>query len=209
MRILKEMFKAALIIIVMAVVLMLVLFNGNIIRAIERSVQEEETARETIKVSAAVMAGVAVLERIEPPVERETVAVDKVTASGIRVPAYIVELTEKYGEVYGVEPSLIQAVIYRESTFRPNLENKYGTCFGLMQVSAKWHSWRLKEGESITDPEANIRIGTEYLSELIDRFGKLEVALMKYNGDSKALQPGYVSKYTQDVLRVKAELERK
>lgn len=56
-----------------------------------------------------------------------------------------------------------------------------GESVGLFQIQPKWHSQRLKEGESLLDPEVNTRIACEILTELMDKYGTLDEVLTAYN----------------------------
>lgn len=94
----------------------------------------------------------------------------------------------------GVDAALIAAVIYSESRFRDN-ETSHAGARGLMQITPATarEIERLSGGTEfrladLSDPELNIRYGTFYLRELLDRYGGNEVAaLAAYNaGPSKA-----------------------
>ena len=43
---------------------------------------------------------------------------------------------------------------------------------------------------ALFDPKLNIRVGIRFLKELLDRYGRLDIALSHYNGGSKVRQPG-------------------
>lgn len=133
--------------------------------------------------------------------------VEVLKAAPIEVPGYIVEITERVGEQYDICPELLQAIAWRESRFDADAVNASGTCFGLMQVSEKWHSHRMNDGENLLDPETNIRVATEYLSELFERYEDPAIVLMIYNGDSRWSKSNYISGYAEDILSLSAELE--
>jgi soluble lytic murein transglycosylase len=82
---------------------------------------------------------------------------------------------------------LLVALIDRESRFDPLARGPRGS-LGLMQVRPFVGQdvagrigvpWRGKQ--TLLDPVANVRIGTAYLAELLDRFGTQELALAAYN----------------------------
>jgi soluble lytic murein transglycosylase len=82
-----------------------------------------------------------------------------------------------------LDPSLIAAVIYAESRFRSQ-ESDAGAR-GLMQVQprtaldiAKHSGATTFSVRDLDDPEINIRYGTFYLRELLDRYGGNEVAAL-------------------------------
>jgi soluble lytic murein transglycosylase len=86
-----------------------------------------------------------------------------------------------------VDASLIAAVIYAESRFRD--QTSHAGARGLMQITPETAKEieRLSGGTTfrladLADPEINIRYGTFYLGEMLDRFDGNEVAaLAAYN----------------------------
>ena len=130
------------------------------------------------------------------------------------------QYVEKYAEKYGVEKELLYAVIKVESKFNPNaiskcikwlIEDDYTTgqiiskskAKGLMQIMdstakeiAKKNNIELTD-ENILDPEINIEIGTIYLSQLIEKYNSVELAIAAYNAGH-----GNVDKWiSQDTLK--------
>lgn len=126
--------------------------------------------------------------------------------------------TEEVGEKYNICPELIQAIIERESSCDPYAKN--GSCLGLMQVSEKWHSGRMKKlgVTDLYDPYSNILVGTDYLAELFDeaiqsgRGDDLYYVLMRYNlkisTANSRWEDGDYSDYAIEVAERAAELER-
>lgn len=151
------------------------------------------------------------------PVELEAVAADIVQSAEdvpspvIEVPEYIIRITEEVGQAYCISPELLQAIAWRESRFDPDAVNASGTCFGLMQVSTKWHGHRLGPGEDIMDPAVNIRAAAEYLVELFERYKDPALVLMIYNGDSRwkdyAAGRCSASGYAVEIMDMAEELE--
>lgn len=125
----------------------------------------------------------------------------------IVVPKDIEELTIKYGKEYGICPELIQAVIFTESAFKPEVSN--GKCKGLMQISTSSHRKRMNELNvtDIYDTEQNIETGCHYLKELFDTYGDTAKCLMLYNGDPNATKEGYISGYARKVMKISRYLE--
>jgi len=80
---------------------------------------------------------------------------------------------------YGVDKSLVKAVIHAESGYNPNAVSAKGAS-GLMQLMPK-----TAQGLSVTnafDPGDNIRGGVRYLRFLLDTFkGDVSLALAAYN----------------------------
>lgn len=117
----------------------------------------------------------------------------------------------EYGEMYDICPELLMAMIEAESSGNPNAEN--GDCKGLMQISERWHTWRMAEigADDIWSETDNIHIGANYLHELFNRYEDVALVLMVYNGESDAVEKaenGYISDYARKILDRSADLER-
>lgn len=117
----------------------------------------------------------------------------------------------KYGEEYDICPELIMAIIERESGGRADAEN--GGCYGLMQISIKWHKDRMERlgVTDLFDERGNILVGTDYLAELFAEYQEASTVLMVYHGEKKAVQKaenGEISNYARWILDRSAELER-
>lgn len=106
-----------------------------------------------------------------------------------------------------VDPELVIAIIQKESEYIPTAEN--GGCVGLMQVSKKYNADRAEElgVEDFFDPEGNILIGVDYLSELINTYEDVYLVLMLYNMKWKSAfemyNSGKVSNYAKSVMEKK------
>jgi len=99
----------------------------------------------------------------------------------------------------GCDPSLIKAMVWRESKFDPNARGKDGE-IGLMQVmpvvAAEWataHSHKKFDPHRLIDPGINLRIGTWHLSRALQRWAHasdpVSLALAQYNaGRSNVLK---------------------
>ena len=107
------------------------------------------------------------------------------------------EIIEKYAQKYGLEPSLVYAVINTESGFRADALSPKGAK-GLMQIMDKTGEWGFQMMEMggdfypdmLYDPEINIAIGCWYLNRLILQYRDVNTALAAYNAGS-----GNVSKW--------------
>ena len=104
------------------------------------------------------------------------------------------DLILKYAKQYNIPPSFIAAVIYSESHFNKDATSPVGAS-GLMQIMPATGA-RLAKTLGDTDfapsklfePERNVRYGSYYLKELIDRHeGDVDKALMAYNGGEAAV----------------------
>jgi soluble lytic murein transglycosylase-like protein len=84
---------------------------------------------------------------------------------------------QEASEKYGVDTSLIKAVIHAESAFDPSATSSNGAK-GLMQLMP----YTAEDlAVNVDDPTENIFGGTKYLSMMIKRFNKIEHALAAYN----------------------------
>lgn len=97
---------------------------------------------------------------------------------------------------YGVDKSLVKAVIHAESGYDPNAVSVKGAS-GLMQLMPNT-ARSLRVGNSL-DPAENIRGGVRYLRFLLDTFkGDESLALAAYNaGLTRVAQYGGVPPYTE------------
>lgn len=92
-------------------------------------------------------------------------------------------------QTHGVDPHLINGVIWVESKFRPKARNRSGAR-GLMQLmptTAKAIARKLERPARVYDPEFNIHAGTWYIARMLAKFdGDESLALAAYvRGPSK------------------------
>ena len=120
--------------------------------------------------------------------------------------AEIVGYCEEVGTEYGICPELLMALIEKESSGHADAQN--GSCKGLCQVSEKWHKDRMEKLDitDIYDPESNIRLAADYLTEMGAEYMDIAVVLGKYHGEKNPeIQ---ISNYTTWILERSEELER-
>lgn len=101
----------------------------------------------------------------------------------------IIQYTKEVGDIYGIDPALIQSIIYHESRFDPKASS--GPCHGLMQVCPKWHTDRAARlgVTNFFDAYSGVLIGTDYFAEILRNNKHTALALMVYN-------QGYNSAFT-------------
>jgi soluble lytic murein transglycosylase-like protein len=99
-------------------------------------------------------------------------------------PAVVVNYTgydhiiSRYCAFYGVDPELVKIVIEKESQFNPNAVSKSGA-IGLMQLMPE--TAEILGVEDAYDPEQNIRGGVKFLSDMLEKFKSVELALAAYH----------------------------
>ena len=104
----------------------------------------------------------------------------------INYPQKYSEYVEKYAKEFEVDKELIYAMIKAESNFREEaVSNK--EALGLMQILESTAYEVADEleleitKEEILNPETNIALGTKYISNLIKKYGNIELAVASYN----------------------------
>ena len=86
-----------------------------------------------------------------------------------------------------LDPALVHALIYVESRYNPAARSPKGA-IGLMQLMPDTAS-RYGVTRALHAPEANLRAGTRYLSELLTMFdNRLDLALAAYNAGENAVR---------------------
>ncbi len=94
-------------------------------------------------------------------------------------------IIQKAQAKYGIEFSLIKAVIQAESGFNPRAVSKKGAK-GLMQIMPD--NYKTLSVSDPFDPSQNIMGGTRYLKRLLNRYDdKLPLALAAYNAGPEAV----------------------
>ena len=113
-------------------------------------------------------------------------------------PQSLLPIIEMASRESGLPAELIDAVVSTESGYRPNAVSKTGAK-GLMQLMPKTAaSLGVKNP---FDPAENVRAGAMYLRRMLEKFGRVSLALAAYNAG-----PGNVRKY--DGIPPFAETER-
>lgn len=101
----------------------------------------------------------------------------------------IVGAAYREAQTIGAAPTLLLAVMAKESGFKPSAASSYGAV-GLMQVVPRFHPEKLAKGEKLTNPETNIRVGTRVLGEYLSKAGgEIEPALERYSGQARQYFP--------------------
>ncbi len=113
---------------------------------------------------------------------------------------------QRSGELLGIDPLLIVAVMAIESSFNPLAESTVGAQ-GLMQVIPRFHMDKIGHDagpRALFDPDTNVRVGALVIKEGIRRYGSVMRGLQYYGGALNDSQSGYARK----VLAMKARLQK-
>lgn len=96
------------------------------------------------------------------------------------------DLIHRAAHAAGLEPALVHAVIHVESRYDAKARSPKGA-IGLMQVLPQT-ALRYGVRNAARSPEANLRVGTQYLRDLMELFsGRLDLALAAYNAGEEAV----------------------
>jgi soluble lytic murein transglycosylase len=103
------------------------------------------------------------------------------------------DVIRKYSAAQDLDPYLVAALVVQESTFVPDIRSS-ANAVGLMQLMAstgRQYARRLKLPYSprlLTNPDANLRMGTTYFADKIREFGNFYLALASYNAGERAVR---------------------
>lgn len=115
---------------------------------------------------------------------------------------HIIETAEEYG----IDPAIIFAMAFRESTYNTSCVGDSGDSLGLMQVQPYWHSERMERlgCTDLLDPFQNVTVAIDYLAEMLGWYdGDMAKALVAYNAGS---YKGTITNYAHVVLNTAEEL---
>jgi len=118
------------------------------------------------------------------------------------IPVSYVNIINSACERYGVDPSLVHAIVKVESDFNPFAISRKGA-MGLMQLMPQTAS--TMNVRNTFSPDENIEGGVKYLRYLLDRYeGNLSLSLAAYNsGETSVKKWGTIPpfKETQDYVK--------
>jgi soluble lytic murein transglycosylase len=103
------------------------------------------------------------------------------------------DVIRKYSAAQDLDPYLVAALVVQESTFVPDVRSS-ANAVGLMQLMAatgRQYARRLKlpySARLLTNPDANLRMGTTYFADKIREFGSFHLALASYNAGERAVR---------------------
>ena len=105
----------------------------------------------------------------------------------------------------GVDPAVVLAIIYHESRYVEDAVGDSCNSYGLMQIQPRWHAERMARlgVTDLLDGVENVRVGVDYLDELLDSGGDYLAALTTYN---RGHYDGEVNAYAYKVMAMANEM---
>ena len=103
------------------------------------------------------------------------------------------DLIRKYSAQNNLDPYLIAALMAQESTFVPGIRS-HANAYGLLQLwppTARQMARKMKipySSRLLTNPDANVRMGTAHFADLVKELGGVHLALAAYNAGESAVR---------------------
>ena len=152
-----------------------------------------------------------------PQVRVEAKEIEMVPEKPIDLPleAHLQRYIIHLGEETGIDPKVILGIIYIESSYNADSIGDNGRSFGLMQIQRRWHEERIVRLNimDLLNPYENVAVGVDYLSELYEKYGDIEMALVAYNaGPTGAWEHWfsrgiYTSEYSRKVMEASKNIK--
>lgn len=116
---------------------------------------------------------------------------------------------------YGVKYALIVAMIERESGYEFDRIGDDGNSIGYMQIYESAHTDRMERlgCVNLLNPYQNVRVGIDYMAELIEKYGAIQDALAAYNYGERGAREKlwnngvYVYEYNEGIMSRMKEIE--
>lgn len=132
-----------------------------------------------------------------------------------KIPEEYISYFEEYGYRSNICPELLESIAFYESRFEKDVKNK--DCVGIMQIDIKIHSDRISsfgyQIEDIYDPEKNIEIACDILSDFYEIYGENNyLVILSYGGRKNEIlnykKTGKLSEYASKILWLSEKYER-
>lgn len=195
----KDYVVDAIFLIALSLTVIGLLINIHVGGKIEEVVLEVTTSATTEEivetVSEATQYGIAVTEATEPAIKLYDVPLEE------DLQIHIINLCEEKH----IDPAIVMAMAYKESTYRTDAIGDGGRSYGLLQVQPRWHYKRMQElgCTDLLDPYQNVMVAIDYLADQIERYGDLAKGLTAYNAGS---YKGAITKYAKTVMAMAEEM---
>lgn len=141
------------------------------------------------------------------PVPETTEPVELVTLYDVPLSMELQLHIIEEAELHGIDPAIIFAMAFYESSYNPEATNGGGYTLGLLQVQPRWHKDRMERLDcpDLLDPYQNVTVAVDYLAEQIARYdGDVAKGVTAYN---KGHYAGKITYYARAVLKKAADLE--
>lgn len=111
--------------------------------------------------------------------------------------------------------ALVLAIIEYESGYEFDKTGDNGNSKGYMQIYEKWHTDRMQNlgCTDLMNPYQNVRVGIDFLSYLLKKYGTIQDALAAYNYGEKGAREHlwnngvYVYSYNREIMQRMKEIE--
>jgi len=121
-------------------------------------------------------------------------------------PLHYKDQIKKHATEYKIDPFFVSSMIREESRYNPSVISPAGAC-GLMQIMPQTGKYISKQinmkpfhREMLFHPEVNIRLGTWYMKNLMDKFeNSMELASGAYNGGTNRIKRWQKNMETTDI----------
>lgn len=116
---------------------------------------------------------------------------------------------------YDVPYALVLAIIEQESGYEFDKTGDGGQSKGYMQIYEKWHADRMQKlgCTDLMNPYQNVRVGIDFLSYLLKKYGTIQDTLAAYNYGEKGAREHlwsngvYVYSYNTAIMQRMKEIE--
>ena len=134
----------------------------------------------------------------ETPIEENTEVLPAIPLYDVPLDAELQLHIIHTAEEKKIDPAIIIAMAFKESTYRPEAIGDGGNSFGLLQVQPRFHYERMQKLNctDLLDPYQNVTVAVDYLCELLNRYGGIDKALTAYNRGSYS---GTITEYAKSV----------
>jgi soluble lytic murein transglycosylase len=137
-----------------------------------------------------------------------------IAAGGERLPREVLEMlfpfdyreqVRRYADAHKLDPYLVAALISQESAFDPDARSP-ANAYGLMQVRpgtgrqlARRLGIRPFSTRTLRNPTANIRLGTRYFADLVEKYGDDHLVLAAYNAGPRPVSRWLAERSGEDL----------
>ena len=195
----KDFVVDAIFLIVLSMIvigLILTIYEGGKKQEVVLEVTTQATTEETTEyISESIQYGIVATEATEPAVKLYDVPLEE------DLQIHIINLCEEKH----IDPAIVMAMAYKESSYRTNAIGDGGKSYGLMQVQPRWHYERMQKlgCTDLLDPYQNVTVAIDYLAYQIERYGDLAKGLTAYNAGSYR---GTITGYAKTVMALAEEM---